>query len=201
MKHRLKQSLALFDFDGTLTTKDSLLDFLLYLYGWKKVFVGAFFLMPTLTLYVIKLIPNDVAKRKVIRYFMKGKNYSDLKEKGNIYGKSSLPKILRKEAVDKLEWHKQKGHKVFVVTASSEIWLDGWAQSEKLGLIGTKYQVINGELSGDYEGLNCHGLEKVRRIKEEISLEDYDEIYAYGDTKGDYPMLSLANHAFFKCFD
>ena len=192
--------LALFDFDGTLTHRDSLLDFIVYVFGWPRVLLGGFILLPVLLGYMFGVIKNDDAKRKVIQFFLAGKNYQDMKDKGDAYGRDRLPKILRKEALDKFRWHKQQGHRVFIVTASSEIWLGAWAASEQLELIGTRYQVVDGLLTGCYQGLNCHGQEKVKRIQDAINLEYYDDVYAYGDTSGDLPMLSLANHSFFKPF-
>jgi len=40
----------------------------------------------------------------------------------------------------------------------------------------------------------------VRRILAAYDLSQYDEVYAYGDTKGDKPMLGLATIAFYKPF-
>ena len=57
-------------------------------------------------------------------------------------------------------------------------------------------EVSDGRCDGD----NCHGQEKVRRIKEAYPLDQYREIYAYGDTGGDRPMLGLATHSFYKPF-
>ena len=58
----------------------------------------------------------------------------------------------------------------------------------------------NGLLTGKIENQNCHGEEKVNRINAAFDLSQYDEIYCYGDTKGDKPMLRLATFAFYKPF-
>jgi phosphoserine phosphatase len=69
-----------------------------------------------------------------------------------------------------------------------------------VSLISTRLETNNGKLTGRIEGKNCRGIEKVRRIKMQYKLDEYDEIYAYGDTKGDKPMLGLATIAFYKPF-
>ena len=54
-----------------------------------------------------------------------------------------------------------------------------------------------GNISGKLEGANCYGEEKVRRIKEWFQTYGVPEyIYAYGDTKGDIPMLTMANEGY-----
>jgi phosphoserine phosphatase len=59
---------------------------------------------------------------------------------------------------------------------------------------------MNGRFAGRYDGSNCHGIEKVRRIRECFDLNEFDRVYAYGDTPGDRPMLTLADEAFYKPF-
>lgn len=47
---------------------------------------------------------------------------------------------------------------------------------------------------------NCHGIEKVNRIRNAVDLSNYDDIYAYGDSKGDSGMLDLATRRFYRSF-
>jgi hypothetical protein len=51
-------TLALFDFDGTLTDRDSLPDFIIHAVGWVRYVFGLFVLSPILALYLLKLIRN-----------------------------------------------------------------------------------------------------------------------------------------------
>ena len=43
-------------------------------------------------------------------------------------------------------------------------------------------------------------MEKVRRVKERYNLDDYDHIYAYGDSRGDKELLELADEGFYQPF-
>ncbi len=192
--------LALFDFDGTLTTKDSLSDFILFAFGKPKTVIGGILLAPTLAGYAVGLIDNSIAKQRVLKYFFGGISTDRMREFGEAYAKQRLPKILRPAGTEKLKWHQDQGHKVVIVSASTEYWLKSWTDEMGFDLLATQLDVQNNELTGYYLGQNCHGEEKIRRIKASYDLSKFDEIYAYGDTSGDKPMLALANHGFYKPF-
>ena len=63
--------IALFDFDGTITTKDSLVDFIQLALGKPSYYFGLLLLSLMLTAYKLKLIPNYIAKEKLITHFFK----------------------------------------------------------------------------------------------------------------------------------
>ena len=63
--------ISFFDFDGTVTTKDSLVDFIQYTVGKLSYYMGLFTLSPMLTAYTLKLIPNHIAKEKLMSHFFK----------------------------------------------------------------------------------------------------------------------------------
>jgi len=98
----------------------------------------------------------------------------------------------------KLELHNREGHRIIVVSASLECWLKPWCASNGLELIATKMEVTSGKLTGRFNGKNFHGIEKVNRIKILITLNEYENIFAYGDSSGDLPILELAHQRFFK---
>ena len=70
-----------------------------------------------------------------------------------------------------------------------------------LELLCTEMEVNDNRLTGKFSIPNCNGIEKLKRIKELVNLEDYSMIYAYGDTKGDEAMLSIANKPLYQHFD
>ena len=121
-------------------------------------------------------------------------------ELGKRYVKERLPKLLRHAGLEKLTWHQSQGHQIVIVSASTEYWLKPWTDAMGFDLLATQLEVKDQKLTGCYAGKNCHGDEKVRRIKAVYDLGQFDEIYAYGDTSGDKPMLALADHAFYKPF-
>ena len=117
--------LALFDFDHTISYKDSLLDFTLYAVGFKRFLKGIFILSPVLILFKLKILNNDTAKQYFIRHFFKGLEFDEFTKIATQYSQEKLPKIIRDSYVAKLNWHKSKGHRVVVVSASIDCWLKG----------------------------------------------------------------------------
>lgn len=195
------KTLALFDFDGTLTIRDSLSGYIKYVNGPINFYVGLLALSPMLIAMMLGLIPNWRAKEILISWYLKGKEEKYLRLKGQMFTKSWLNYMMRSQAMDKLHWHIQQGHDVYVVSASCETWLQPFCKKEGVGLISTRLQYHNGKFTGKLASKNCHGEEKVNRIKAAVDVSSYGEIYAYGDTlRGDGPMLDMATQSFFRKF-
>lgn len=192
-------TLALFDFDGTLTTKDTFPAFLKFVVGKRKYYWGMFLISPLLFLYVLRIIPNHVAKMLVLRYFLEGWYGQKLVSLGEEFCEKVLPGLIRPQGLEKIDWHKTQGHRVIVISASVDWWLKPWCESNELELICTRLKFEDDRFTGEYDTPNCHGPEKVRRLKNRVPrLDNYSEIYAYGDSKGDREMLALAQHASYK---
>ena len=194
------KTLALFDFDGTITKKDSLFHFLRFAAGNIRFYVGLLALSPTLFGLKMGLLNAQKAKEKVIYFYLKNKAKNNLQEIARIYTLSMLNSIFRKTALERLAWHKAQGHQIYIVSASAELWLEQWCKNEDIGLIATKLAFENDKLLKEFASPNCNGIEKMNRIKREIDLTQFDCIFAYGDTKGDIAMLSLAQNTHFQYF-
>ncbi|MDI6786542.1 MAG: HAD-IB family hydrolase [bacterium] len=190
-------NLSLFDFDGTITKKDSFIDFIIYAVGLINFILGIFFLSPALLAFKLKIIPNWKAKELFLSYFFKGWNKLDFDIWVSRYSKEKLPNIIRQKALDRIQWHKMQGDKIVIVSASMESWLKEWCEKYDLELISTKLEIKNNKITGKILNKNCYGIEKVKRIREKYNLEDYDIIYAYGNSSGDKEMLGLANEKYF----
>lgn len=193
-------TLALFDFDGTITKDDSLLKFIRFVVGDIRFLFGLIVLSPILVAYKLKLIPNYKAKQKMLSWFFKGCSQEDFKKVANDYSLKHIDKILRPKAMEKLAWHKAQNHKIVIVSASIDSWLRPWCEIHDFELIATKLEVKNKIITGNLLTKNCYGIEKVNRIKQSNDLKDFDYIYAYGDSSGDKEMLALANKSFYKPF-
>ncbi len=194
------KTIAFFDFDGTLTTKDSFLETIKYQKGNLAYTIGFGILMPIMVLYKIGIIPNWKAKEIVLKYFWGGMRIEDFWKTAEDFALREIPKMLRKEAVERLQWHRLQGHRTVVVSASISAWIQPWTASENLELICSEMEVRGGRITGKLQGKNCYGLEKAIRIKSKIALDEYSEIYAYGDTNGDREMLALATHPYYRKF-
>lgn len=196
----MSRPIAFFDFDGTITTKDTLLEIFKYRHGKMKFYLGFLLNSPFLVAYKAGLISNQLAKEKTLQLFFGGMKVADFNAFCEQFAREIIPSLLRKKALKEIDRLKQAGAEVVIVSASPENWLQPWCTAHNLQLLATQLEVNNHQITGKIKGNNCHGEEKVRRIQEAYNLADYKEVYCYGDTSGDKPMLSLATHAFYQPF-
>lgn len=195
-----KNIVAAFDFDGTLTRRDTLMAFLLYLAGPWRLLGNAVLLFPTLLGYALKLIPNGVAKERVLRRFLHGMNSDQLHQVAGEFASRGIPELVRPAALRRLNWHRRQGHFCVVVSASIEDYVAPWAEAAGFDATLATRLARDGEgrITGYYEGENCYGAEKVRRLQPLLSETGGSELYAYGDSRGDRELLALADHAWYK---
>jgi phosphatidylglycerophosphatase C len=196
----VSQPIAFFDFDGTITTKDTLLEIFKYRHGSLKFYLGFLLNSPYLVAYKAGIISNQLAKEKTLKLFFGGMKEKEFNEFCERFAADKIPALLRTKALKEIDQLKKAGAEVVIVSASPENWLRPWVTSLNLKLIGTQLEVKDDKITGKIKGTNCHGEEKVRRIKEAYNLAEYKEIYCYGDTSGDKPMLALATYAFYQPF-
>ena len=157
-------------------------------------------LSPFLILLKLGVVPNWRAKEIVISYFFNGDTLDEFQEKADKFSQSKIPSMVRSNALNTLKQHQEKEHLVVIVSASAENWLGKWATDKNVDLIGTRLEVIDNKITGRLLGKNCYGPEKVTRLKQRYNLDEFDEIYAYGDSRGDRELMKIATHPFYKVF-
>lgn len=190
---------ALFDFDGTITHRDSLLPFLWQLFGPLKLVGYGILMSPLLLGYVLRLIPNGIAKERLLGRMLGGMAMSRLHEEAQHFAREAMPQLVRPESAERIAWHQSQGHRVIIVSASLELYLKPWAAA--LGIdevLATRLAEERGRAAGRFDGVNCFGLEKAQRIRDYLGDVDGMELYAYGDSRGDREMLALAEHAYYR---
>lgn len=194
----MNEKLYLFDFDGTLTNKDSLFDFLKFSFpqSFNKKFVLFFLLF---ILVKIKIMKAGRVKEIFISSFLKGKSAVEIKKMAELYFESRKDTLIREKAKKYLKDIPVEYNK-YIVTASLDIWVEPFADFLGARLIATQAQFVDGIFTGKFATPNCNGKEKIVRIISEIQLSKYKELYAFGDSKGDKYMLDLSTHPHFKFF-
>jgi phosphatidylglycerophosphatase C len=195
-----KKKLVLFDFDGTITTKDTLLEFLLFAKGKASVAFGFAVLSPILLLYAARLIPNWKAKQLVLKYFIGNSDVNQFNKTCSEFAARVIPTLVRPKARHIIEQYLRDNATVIVVSASPENWVGPWCERLGLKYLATQLDVVNNKITGNICGKNCYGPEKVNRIKSKYLIHDYDEIIAYGDSSGDLEMFRIAHQNFYKPF-
>jgi HAD superfamily hydrolase (TIGR01490 family) len=189
---------AFFDFDGTLTTGDTLMPFLKFVVGTPTYYAKLALVSPVLAAYFAKLLRNDIAKQIVLKQYLAGYHIDDLFERGQRFSDEVIPTMLRPEGMERLRWHQEQGHECVLVSASMDIYLNAWARREGFSeVICTALEEdAHGRVSGSIQGKNCHGKEKISRISSFSENNIGRMKYAYGDSSGDYEMLGYSDKAF-----
>jgi phosphatidylglycerophosphatase C len=198
----VSRNIAFFDFDGTITVKDTLAEFIKYSKGKHFFFLGCLLTSPWVLAYKLKFISNQRAKESVLAFFFRKSTLERFQEHCDRFSKEVLPDLIRPKALREIEKLRENNFAIVIVSASPENWIRGWTAGVGVSLIASRLQTNGADLrlTGKIEGKNCHGQEKVRRIRQEYDLSEYMQIFSYGDTRGDRPMLGLGTHSFYRPF-
>ncbi|MCV6590705.1 MAG: HAD-IB family hydrolase [Marinobacterium sp.] len=194
-----QNTIAFFDFDGTLTEGDTLLPFLKFLAGSTRFYTQLLLTSPILAGYALGFVRNDIAKAALLKRAFKKQSYSSLQDSGTLFCHTKLPTMLREKGMQKLRWHQQQGHTCVLVSASLDIYLSEWSKLQGFDhLLCTQLQPDY--FQGKHQSIisqNCFGDEKVSRITAWMG-ENCPDIttYAYGDSNGDTAMLNHVDHGY-----
>lgn len=185
--------LAIFDVDHTLIKCDSLKLFGLFIWRKKGIRLFRFF---TFIAFLLRwsLVPKDAGELKAsyVKMLCGGMPLVEVKALAREFAESWLRSKLYPEALAQIHWHKKEQHEVVLLSASLNIYLEVLAEAvEAKKLICTKLLEGSNCLTGDIQGLNCKGQEKLRRLLEEYRGHDVDwnRSYTYSDSLSDLPIL------------
>lgn len=196
-----RKTIAIFDFDGTITTKDTLFDFIRFYAGIRKFILGLIITSPVIILFKLGFRTNEQAKQRLFSYFFKGVEKADFDIVCKAYA-DRIEQILNREAIEKLRYHQAQGHTVIINSASVCNWISPWAKLYDIEVvIGTRIEDKEGKITGRFSGKNCFGQEKVNRFLELYPDRQSYDLYAYGDSNGDKEILAIADYPFYKKFN
>ncbi len=183
------------DFDGTLTTADTLLRFISFACGtWRLLMVFALY-SPLLVMMKLHLYSNEKVKQKIFSHFFRGMAIDEFNALCLRYADADR-KILRKGGMEMIKKAKEDGHDVVIVSASMDNWVSQFFPGVKV--IGTQVEVKDGLLTGRFSSANCYGEEKVRRLLEVFPNRSHYRLIAYGDSGGDKALLDFADESHYK---
>lgn len=186
---------AAFDFDGTMTRRDTLVPYLMRLRGW--VGLGAVLAAesPWLLAYSLGLMPNDQAKEHLLRRALGGVSRRRLEEQGRLFAQLDIANLLRMTMMERLYRHIKAGHRCVLVTASLTLYTRPWAEAVGFAdVIGSELEFDDAGLAtGRLAGGNCYGPQKALRLREHKAGRALH--YAYGDSRGDHEMLAMAKQS------
>lgn len=190
--------LALFDFDGTLTTRETFGDFMHAAVAPRRLALGKLLLAPRVIGYRMGWLSGEATRARIIDFGFRGMPETALREAGQAFARNVLPGLLRADAMQRLDWHRRRGDTLAVVSGALDIYLSPWCAAQDLEPICSRLEARQGRMTGRYAGAQCVGAEKARRIRDRFDLSRYPRIYAYGDTHEDDAMLALAHEPVYR---
>jgi phosphatidylglycerophosphatase C len=199
----LSRVVAAFDLDRTLTRRDTLVPFLLRATGRRATGGAVVALSRQLALGLTADRRRDLAKEAVVARLLAGRDLASLTRVAEDFAAAVVAHGLRPDTRGRLDWHREQGHEVVIVSASPELYVAPLGRL--LGadaVLATQLEVdAHGRLTGRFAGRNCRGEEKVLRLRQYLGSgpgAGLDgpaalTLFAYGDSRGDRELLALAH--------
>jgi phosphatidylglycerophosphatase C len=190
-------NLALFDFDGTITNKDSYRAFIYYSASRRRQLAGTLVLAVPLLGYRLGWLQGSPFRSQVSRVAFAFRSEAEVRDQGQRYAREVIPGFLRPNALERLAWHRAQGDRIVIVSASLDAYLRPWCEQHGYDLLCSELESRSGLLTGGYRGGDCSGQEKARRVQATYPLGSFPRVYAYGDTSEDHALLGLAHERYF----
>jgi phosphatidylglycerophosphatase C len=187
--------LVFFDFDCTLTTRDTIWPFVTFLLNHRPYKQTTRIVALVLTLMLrLRLIANDVFKKYFAWLLLRGESEQSMMRVVARFHDMHLASILNQCVMDCLVRHGTEGKDVYLVSSNFDFVLNPLKEPWKLkGILATQAEVVNGVFTGRLVGRNCHGKEKVSRVIAEFGEDRAKEAIAYGDSVSDLLLLNFVN--------
>ena len=103
-----RRVIAAFDFDGTLTTRDTLLAFIRFTHGRCQLLLGLLRQAPWLLMMKLGLYPNGKAKERIFAHFYKGTPHAQFTQWGRDFAEIAET-MLNGQTVKTLQQHQAEG--------------------------------------------------------------------------------------------
>lgn len=194
-QNQKSQALALFDFDGTLYPRDSFTGFIFYVLKKRHIIKRGIKILPWIIAYYLRLYPAHKMRPKLYSTMFKGCQIQEIQSLAGQYSRILLEQ-LDPALLSQLSRHQQLGHRVILVSATIDLYLQHIATSLGIELLCTPVEIQSGQLTGKYLSADCSCIQKKLRVLNVLNPVNYDTIYAYGNSAEDLDMLSLAQQPY-----
>ena len=190
----MAKRLAIFDFDGTITIRNTFAGFLFRAVPWHRQCIFLMAIPFMMIAFRFGWLSVKGSHRFLVGYLLRRQPLEHLERVGERFAQGMLRRLIRPAAAERIAWHRVHGDDVVVVSASYEYWIRPWCLTQGIDWICSTLEVIDGRATGRSTCV-CDGEQKVIQLRQRYCLESYDTIYAYGDSEGDREMMRLADHA------
>lgn len=198
--HTLSMTIAAFDFDGTITRRDTMLEFVAFTHGRLALWGGLLLLSPLLVLMKAGLLSNEWVKLKFFSLYYKNISHKRFSEYCHAFFEAKKV-LVYTSAAERIKSHKESGDTVVIVTASPVDWVSLFAEWLNVDcVLASELQFDNGHFSGKFSTPNCYGAEKVNRLLTKYPDRDSYRLVVYGDSRGDRELLSIADEPHYRLF-
>lgn len=193
-----------FDFDGTVTNRDTLLEFIKYAKGGAALYATLLMYLPMLILMRLRLYSNHTVKEKAFTRLFRNMEATRFDSLCRRFAEDCRH-LLRQQAVEYISGvANEHDTAVVIISASIENWVKPFfsdiPQTAAVIVAGTRPEVIDGVLTGRFLTANCYGREKVNRLLELFPDRSGYHLTAFGDSRGDRELLAFADEAHYKPF-
>ncbi|USA45544.1 HAD-IB family hydrolase [Acinetobacter sp. C26M] len=188
-------NLALFDFDGTLYPRDSFTGFIFFALSKRHIVKRGLKVLPWIQAYYLRLYPAHAMRPRLFQSMFKDISVDFVEQLAQEYAQKLIKK-LDPDLFQQLQLHQQRGDHVVLVSASVDLYLDPICEVLNIELLCTQTERKDGLLTGRYRSEDCSSEQKKLRILQTYNLENYQTIYAYGNSEEDLEMLSLADYPY-----
>lgn len=200
---------AAFDFDGTVSRRDTLVPFLVRVSGRRRFAAastrlglsGARGAAGAGGRARVDLRDRDLVKERLLAALFAGRWERDLRRAGELYARDLLSDQLRPEVLGRIDQHRAAGHEVLFVSASLVYYLEPLADLLDVdAVLAVEPEVVDGRLTGALARPNVRAEQKALRLREWLDQPEEGplrgvELWAYGNSSGDHALLGLADHA------
>ncbi|MEG2353540.1 MAG: HAD-IB family hydrolase [Clostridium sp.] len=193
------ERLAIFDVDFTLTSRETLIEFYLFVLKKNPRYIKYLpSILGSALFYGCKIYDEKKVKERVIA-FINGIDEKEIQKTVKEFYKEVLNKILYKDSLDMIKKLKGQGYKIILISASPELYLKELYNIKEVDfIIGSRFHCSDGKYKNKMTGENCKGEEKVKRLSSYIESEnievDFKESHMFSDSLADVPLLELVGH-------
>jgi phosphatidylglycerophosphatase C len=190
-------SLVFFDFDGTLTRRDSILPFGVFVASTQPARqLKIAHLLLLMTMLKSRMISNHVFKERLCVLLLKGQSEAAMDRIARAFAEVRLGRMLNDPMVEALRRHRQQHDDVYLVSSNFSLVLRPFERLwNAQGVIATDPEVVQGRFTGRILGRSCDGEEKLSRVLAAFGDERVRSATAYGDSRGDRPLLGYVKRA------
>ncbi|GIE51613.1 phosphotransferase [Amorphoplanes nipponensis] len=182
----------MWNLDGTLIRRDTLLPFLRQVCG--PIQVGR--AVAVATGRRLARSGHDGPRARLLQQLLGARVTAEVDVVARRHAEDLFAHRLRADCLRRWQWHRHHGHRLVIVSSSPEVYVGHLGTL--LGadtVIATRMASVNGRLTGRISGGDRRGAERARRVLAHTIERPAGLLWAYGNLPADRDLLDLADIA------